>query len=355
MKKITFFVHNVYSIGGVERVLSLIANELSKKYEVEIISLYKTQEKPFFYLNEKIKLKNILGEKIYNPKKYILYLLYKIKKFFKNYKTDFFVATGIACVPLTMCMKNKAKYIAWEHCNSFAMGDGKLLIWGRKLAAKYADIIVVLTQKDMKNNIEKFCTEDKIVQIYNPIQYVKLNSSYNLESKKIISCGRICNQKGFDILIDVATKVFDKHPDWEWHIYGDGEDKEKVSQLIKLNCLENNVKLMGQTNQMSELYSEYSMYVMTSRFEGFAMVNIEAHYAKLPIVSFNCNCGPDEIIQDGINGYLIECFDIDKMAEKINYLIEHEELRKDMSDNTYLDKEKLRMSNIINEWEKILK
>ncbi len=126
MKKITFFVHNAYTTGGVERVLSLISNELSKKYEVEIISLYKTGDKPFFYFNENVKLRNIFGDKIHNLKKYIVYLLYKIKKFFRNYKTDFFVATGMPCVVLTFFMKNVAKYIAWEHSNSHGINETRM-------------------------------------------------------------------------------------------------------------------------------------------------------------------------------------------------------------------------------------
>ena len=111
---------------------------------------------------------------------------------------------------------------------------------------------------------------------------------------------------------------------------------------------------MGRTNKMNELYKKYAMYVMTSRFEGFAMVNIEAHYAKLPIISFNCDCGPDEIIQDGVNGYLVRCFDIDMMANKINYLIENPNVRIDMSSNTLLDKDKLQLENIIFKWKKII-
>ena len=127
-----------------------------------------------------------------------------------------------------------------------------------------------------------------------------------------------------------------------------------IECLIRKKHLENNVILKGRTNKMDDVYSEYSMFVLTSRFEGLGMVNIEAHKAKLPIVSFNCNCGPGEIIQDGINGYLIGCFDIDKMAEKINYLIENSDIRLKMSNNTMLDKEKLMMENVIDKWKEIL-
>lgn len=354
MKKVTFFIYDMYTGGGIERVVSLIANEMSKRYEVEIISLYKTAEKPLYKLNENIKVSHILEKELFPMKVYYMYLRHKVKQFLKNYKTDFFICASMGFVGLTTFMRKRAKYIAWEHANTSIGGFGDKLWLGRLLAAKFADTIVVLTKKDMKMNIEKYNTQKKIRQIYNPMEELKLNNSYDINSKKIVSSGRLQYQKGFDILIDVAEKVFTKHPDWEWHIYGDGMDRENLEQKIKEKNLEKQVKLMGRTNRMNELYQEYAMFVMTSRYEGFAMVNIEAHLAKLPIVSFNCNCGPDEIIQDGINGYLVNCFEIDEMAGKINFLIENQKLRAEMSQNTSLDKEKLKMDNIMKEWDKIL-
>lgn len=355
MKKITFFINNIYTDGGTERVVSLIANELAKKYEVVIISLCRTAEKPFYLLDNKVKLYNIMEEETKNLIIDFIKIRKKVKKFFKYYKTDVFVSAGMRYVGLTIFMRKRAKFIAWEHFNSATTKFGNLTWYGRKLATKYADKIVVLTEKDKQNNIKLFKTEEaKIEQIYNPIQVVKLVESYNIESKKIVSSGRICFQKGYDMLVEVAEKVFKKYPDWEWHIYGEGTDRKKIEDLIEKKGLKNNLKLMGRTNKMNQLYKEYAMFVMTSRWEGFAMVNIEAHFAKLPIVSFNCNCGPDEIIQDGVNGYIVDCFDIDKMANSICKLIENPDLRKRFSDNTMLDKEKLKMENVIKKWEKII-
>ncbi len=355
MKKITFFINNMYTDGGTERVVSLIANELAKKNKVEIISLCKTAEKPFYQLDKKIKLYNILKEEPKNLVKSFIKVRSRVKNFMKNYTTDVFISAGMRYIALTIFMRKRVKFIAWEHYNSAITKFGSLGWIGRHLAARYAHKIVVLTQKDKINNIKMFRSkEDKIEQIYNPIQVVKIEDEYNIESKKIVSCGRICNQKGYDMLVEIADKVFNKHPDWEWHIYGDGPDREKIEKAIKAKGLEKNVILKGRTNKMNQLYKEYAMFALTSRYEGFAMVNIEAHFAKLPIVSFNCNCGPDEIIQDGVNGYIVDCFDIDKMAERINTLIENRDLRQEMSDNTLLDKDKLKMENIIKKWEKII-
>lgn len=354
-KKITFFVYDLYQMGGIEKVVTLIANELCLNYDVEIISLYKKSDKPFYKLNSKIKVWNILEEQLDPIKLYYPYLMYKTHKALKNLKTDVFVCAGMGYVGLNIFMRKKAKYVAWEHSNSLNGKVGGIMWLGRKLSAKYADKIVVLTKKDEKINIEKFHSEGKIVQIYNPIEKMEMEYKYNENSKLILSSGRLEPQKGFDMLVEVAKGVLTKHTDWEWHIYGDGPDKEKLQNMINENGLENNLKLMGRTNKMNELYKEYAFFVLTSRYEGFCMVNIEAHYAKLPIVSFKCNCGPEEIIQEGKNGYLIDCFDTKEMVKKINHLIEESSLRKDMSENTMLDKDKLQMSSIITKWHEVIK
>lgn len=355
VKKITFFIYNMFTDGGTEKAVSLIANNLSNDYEIEIVSLYKNKSNPFYNLNSNIKLINILEEgapiyKIYSP---ILY--YKVAKSLRNYKTDCFIASNMNYIPLTLFMKRRAKYIVWEHYSSAIITKKRYGYWVRKLASKLADKIVVLTESDRKENIKKFGTlPTKIKTIYNPIEMKENKQPYDEKSKRIISVGRLVSIKGFDMLIDVATKVFAKHPDWEWHIYGEGSLKDELQKKIEENNMQNNLKLMGRTDKLLELYKEYAMFVLTSRNEGLGMVNIEAHCAHLPIVSFNCPFGPAEIIKEDVNGYLIKCFDIDEMANKINFLIENTEKRIEMSKNTMLDKEKFKMSNVIKEWKEIL-
>ncbi|MBQ9314473.1 MAG: glycosyltransferase family 4 protein [Clostridia bacterium] len=357
MKNIAFFINDIYSCGGTEKVVSLIANALSKWYNITIFSLYKSAEEPAFKINSNVRIIPIFDHKFKNYRLLLPFFRWKIAKEIKKYVIDSFIVAGMKYVPFTYGLLKNVQYIAWDHNNTFSSAVCTRTWFGRVISSKYADKIVVLTDKDRQENIKRFKTNpSKIIRIYNPIEFIKEdNSNYDISSKMLLSSGRICHQKGFDMLVEVASLVFKKHPDWKWHIYGDGADKEKIQNLIDNASLNNNVILMGKTNKMNELYKEYAMFIMTSRYEGFAMVNIEAHYAKLPIVSFDCNCGPDEIIQDGINGYLIDCFNIDKMAEKINYLIEHEEIRKQMSDNTMMDKEKLQPETIINEWKEILR
>ena len=355
MNKITFFIYNMYTDGGTEKAVSLIANNLINDYEIEVVSLCKNKGETFYKLDENIKLTTILDEKVTRFRLYSPILYYKIRKKFRNHKTDYFVSSNMNYIPLTLFMRKKAKFIVWEHYSSAIITRKSYGYWVRKLAAQLADKIVVLTDSDKEANINKFKTSSsKIESIYNPIEMVETEQQYDANSKKIISVGRLVNIKGFDMLIDVAKKVFDKHPDWEWHIYGEGELREELERKIEQNKLQTNLKLMGRTQRLLELYKEYSMFVLTSRYEGLGMVNIEAHCAHLPIVSFDCPFGPSEIIQDNINGYLIDCFDIEKMADKINFLIENSQKREEMSKNTMLDKEKFAMTSVIKKWKELL-
>ncbi len=354
MKKITFFYEDIYMVGGAERVLSIIANELSKKYEVEVISLFKPvdKDKPVFEYFSGISILSILEEGRYKPLTHHWFEISKaVRKFLKNYQTDVFICATVRIIPFVRFYMKNNRFFMWEHSNSFA--KFKLDLWqiGRFIGAKKADKVIVLSDRDKNNYIKKYHVKSsKVVRIYNPSDNNPLSSEYDINSKLIMSVSRIVEGKGYDLLIKVAKQVFSKHPDWKWRIYGDGNYKATLEKEIEANDLSNNVILMGYVKDVKERYKEHSIYVSCSKTEGFSMVYIEAHNAKLPIVSFNINCGPDEIITEGKNGYLIEPFDINEMTNKINYLIENPKVRKEMSDNTGFDKEKLNIEKITKEW-----
>lgn len=216
--------------------------------------------------------------------------------------------------------------------------------------------IVLLTQKDRDNFYinKQHIKKKKLINIYNFIdkKLIKKLKRYCVENKKILTVGRIDYQKGYEYLIEVAKLVFAKHPDWQWHIYGDGETeyKNKIINLIKQNNLQNNIVLQGNHSDIYDLYQNYSFYVMTSRYEGLPMVLLEAKAKKLPIVSFDINSGPSDIVRDGIDGYLIKPFDCNAMADRICELIEKPELRQKFSDNAHGNIYKFSKEEIIKQW-----
>lgn len=358
MTKVTFLVTNIYKCGGVQRVVSTIANKLSclDKYEISIISVFKTDNKPYFSLNRNIIIRNLYNDP-FSIKKGFIRILKRLRITLKAYEDEVLIFSGMGYGSLikfaTIGMK-RIKIIGWEH-QSFSFGKILGLEWiGKRIAAKYMDAIVVLTKYDYLSYMEGIKKIKCIKQIYNPIREENKELSYNISSKYIISCGALVSQKGFDIAVDVAKNVFERYPDWQWHIYGDGDQREIIENKIYENNLQNNFILKGYCKDINNKYGSYSMYVMTSRHEGFPMVLLEAKANKLPIVSFDCKCGPNEIINNDINGYLITCFDYDDMSKKIIDLIENKEKRNEFSINSSIGLEDLQIEKIINEWDKLI-
>lgn len=358
MKKITFFVMNIFKGGGVQRVVSILANKLTQynKYEISIVSLFKNSDKPFFTLDSRIKVYNILNEPFDFRKKYFS-IIKCFEEFIKNHEVDIFINAGMGSIcityPILRKMKN-TKFIAWEHQNYY-FGKKFGTEWiGKRIARRKADSIVVLTKYDFNNYKNNLKRVRILNQIYNPIEEYDRNEQYKSDSKKIISCGSFSNQKGFDILVDVAKYVFEKYPDWQWHIWGDGEERRIIEKKIKDYCLEKNVILKGYSNSIYDEYYKYSMYVMTSRHEGFPMVLLEAQANKLPIISFDCKCGPLEIIDNGKNGYLVECFNIEEMSKRICELIENRKNRIEFSKYAFLKQQNFNCNKIVNDWINII-
>lgn len=355
MKNICFLEGDISRSGGTERVTSIIANELAKrkdKFNILILSICRKNNKLFFYLEPEIKVMTIFDQPKYNGKKEFLKIVYEIRKFLKENSIDILIDVDtildIYGIPATRF--NKTKIISWEHFNFYENLGVKLRDYGRKLAAKYSNAIVTLTKEDkhyFKQNLKIKCP---IYTIYNPLVLTKRNNDYDLNSKIILSAGRLTYQKGFDMLVEVAKEVLRHNNEWKWIILGEGEDRKKLEAQIHKCGLDGKVILKGNVGNINSFYDKASIFVLTSRFEGFGLVLTEAKTFKLPCISFKCKAGPGEIILNDVNGYLIECFDLNGMAEKIKYLINSESKRKQFSDNALNDTEKFQLDFIKKQW-----
>ena len=175
-----------------------------------------------------------------------------------------------------------------------------------------------------------------------------------IQLKKIVSVGRLSYQKYFEKAIEVAKRILPKHPDWEWDIYGKGEEFETLNEMIINSGLSEQMHLRGQVNNLYERYRDYSIMVMTSRYEGFPMTLLEGSGNGLPLISFDVPTGPNEIIEDGVNGFLISAFDEEKMSEKIIMVMEDDVLRKKISLNSKELCLRFREEEIVNQWRELL-
>lgn len=354
---ICFFSGDITRSGGTERVATLIANELNKnsRYEIGFVSLTERKEKPFFQLDSNIK-RDVLYKTEVKGITHIFGYINRLRKIVKKNNIDILIDIDGVIDMYSVPVKwfTGVKIISWEHFNIYHHPTQNLRAKVRKFAVKHLDAIVTLTEQDKKYYKESFDIKCPICAIHNPVVYTGIDNAYNIDSKIIISVGRLTYQKGFDRLVNVAEIVLKKHRDWQWLVFGEGEDREMLEKSITEKGLTDSLKLMGNVSDIDYRYRESAMFVMTSRFEGLPMTLLEAKYYKLPIVSFDIKTGPRECILDGINGYLIEEDDVEYMADRVITLIEQDSKRINFSKHALDDTEKFSLCEIVEKWNEII-
>ena len=212
-----------------------------------------------------------------------------------------------------------------------------------------------MTETDRKLYETNLTLKCPVIAIPNPMQAPANPVSYDADSKLILSSGRLTYQKGFDLLVDVAAKVLPDHPDWQWRILGEGEDRPALEQKIHDAHLDGRLTLEGRVDDVDAYYRQSAMFVMTSRFEGLPMVLLEAKAHRLPLVSFDCPTGPAEIIDNGVNGTLVPLGDIDAMVTAIDNLIDDCAKRIEYSDMSESNAQRYGMATIRDAWLSLLR
>lgn len=209
------------------------------------------------------------------------------------------------------------------------------------------DRIIVLTYEDKESHWKGY---KNVSVIPNPISFSDIAANNTLEGKKVIAIGRLNAPKNFSSLIRSYRIVAQKHPDWILEIYGDGEQKYNLLQLIEQFDLRKQVYLRGFTSEVQRELLNASCFVLSSTFEGFGLVITEAMSCGLPVVSYACPCGPKDIISEGVDGFLVPVNDEQGLADRICRLIENEEMRKAMGKAARLKAEQYRIEKIIPMW-----
>ncbi|CJJ27728.1 glycosyl transferase [Streptococcus pneumoniae] len=353
MKKIALVKWIIDGTDGGLKVATNIANELSKKYEVHLISIVSTEE-IFFPLSNEVYYKNLSSKKI-SIRKNFFKAVKLLRKYIKenDIKLLLGIGMGMNSVGIASTIGLDTKFISCDHTNSIIDIDTTVKRFQRYVGAKFADKIITLTTADRKNYINKYKIKpDRVEYIYNWIDSMDIVNKYDIDSKKLITVGRFDSQKGYDYLSKVAINILSSYPDWQWDIYGSGDEQVKQDLITELNKggILSQVHFKGNVNGTDNIYPGQAIYVMTSRYEGLPLVLLEAKQYGLPIVSFNCPTGPAEIVLDGENGYLIEDFDINQMSQKIIELIKNNDLRLRFSRNAMIDTDKFNKKKIVKQW-----
>ena len=246
----------------------------------------------------------------------------------------------------TVMELHQSKLFHYQYNRSGLMGlaDKVRACMDERLVRKF-DRFVVLTQEDM----QMWGEMPGIRVIPNAANFIAEKYS-DCSAKRVIAVGRLDYQKSFDRLIQVWEKVHQQMPDWRLDIFGQGEWQEMLQGMIDERGLQETVKLNGPTKNIGQEYSESSMIVMSSHYEGFPMVMIEAMACGLPAVSFDFKCGPRDIIKEWENGLVVKDGDIDGLAKAMMALMRDDELRRKMGENAKKVVETFSEAKVMDKW-----
>lgn len=351
--KIIYCTHSTCNPGGMERVLLNKVTYLSQLpgWKVAVVTTDQHQRPPFYPFPEKVRMTDLgINYSEDNGKgawKKITGYLRKRKEHKRKLtalllkeKPDIVVSLYPSESSFIPDIKDGSKKVLELHyCKFFRLQYGRkgLLGWIDKLRTRQDEQIVrrfdkfvVLTNEDRGywGNLPN------IEVIPNAAMHVS-DAYSDVMNKRVIAVGRLDYQKGFDRLVQAWQLVrhTGKFTDWKLDIFGQGEWREMLQQMIDKAELQDSVRLNRPTKQIVEEYVKSDMLVMSSNYEGFPMVMIEAMACGLPVVSFDYKCGPKDIIQPGINGLLVPNGDIQALADAMMKVMEDEAYRKMLSLN----------------------
>lgn len=386
-KKICFLTATVFSIGGIQRCVSKIANKLVEKgYDVQIVCTDRNiiEDYNLYNLNKKIKVYTIPANKLeillfgwtkvikmickYFPfllkhNSLISFLYYK-KFFIRNKKlvdyinkNDFDVVIGAGGYQsiLLALLKEKinCKIYGWQHssCQSYFESPTSIYFNQIKLykecMSKFEKYIV-LTDADKNWLKENF--DANSITIYNPKSF-ESNKVSNLKSKTFISVGRFAKVKGYDRLIKSFKLFNEKNNEWNLLIVGEGPLKDELQNQITECGLQNKIFLIPSTNNIVEYYLNSSIYLLSSYYEGLPMVLIEACECGIPIISYDLPCCVEQF---GDCSIFVENGNVEEYADKMLSLVNDSSLLKKLSVSSKLNSKKYCINSIIEKWEKIL-
>ncbi len=355
--KLLYIVPNVNNEGGVARVLAIKANYLLEKlgYEVHILTQNNGNSPLFYSFNEKIVFHDMIlkGSGFQFVNSYRKSLKNKIKTI--NPDIILVCDNGLKAYTIPFILKTKIPIIFEIHGSKFIQEKQnnkhevltKLKLLFKDYSAKKFTKFVALSNESLK----EWNLTNGIV-IPNPLWF-KTNQFPDLNSKKVITIARHSYEKGLERLLLIWQKVVQKHPDWILDIYGKPNSDLGLQKLAQSLNLSNNVAFYEPVKDINEKYLEASFYVMTSHYEGFPMVLIEAMASGLPCVAYDCPCGPRAIISNDENGFLVENGNENDFVEAINLLIENKNKRFRMAETAKKSTEKYNIDIIMQTWNEL--
>ena len=368
MKKTIVIIVSAMNLGGAQRVVSILCDHWSQNgYQVTLISTYTGEKTNHYLVNENVSLRYLSDSPYLSRSKLVnlLWKLFQLRKLVKSINPDqvisFLTRVNVASalslvglkIPLTICERTWTPFATLN----------KKFYWLYKILFKNIDRIIVQTDES-RTWLHNYFPTIEVNVIPNPTMYpipfqheqsIDPNSLFHINRKIILASGRMHKYKQFDLLINAYSSISHKYLDWDLVILGDGEERVDLSQQSLNLGLEKRVHLPGSVGNVSVWYQRADLFVLSSSVEGFPNVLLEAMTYGLPCISFDCDTGPRDMIENGINGILIDPADKEfGITRALIRLIDDENYRKEISTNSILLRDRYSVTSIMKKWDHVL-
>ncbi len=355
--RLLYLVPSVNQAGGVAKVLATKTDYFIENfgYEVHIMTQNKGHETPFFEFNARIvwhdiERKDHFLSAIYAYKKQLQTIISQVQpdsiivadNGLKGYLVPFLIGKRLSMV----FESHGSKYVN-ERPFTFSFLSRLWFLIGiflKEWGAKTFDAFVVLN----RGSAQEWNSKNSMI-IANPLSF-KSEELAALDAKKVLAVSRNSYEKGLDRLLEIWSLLIQKYPDWKLDIYGTLSPEENLIPLVNALGIASSVRFYPPVSEVSTLYANASVLVMTSRSEGLGLVLLEAMAFGLPCVAYDCPVGPRSIITDGVNGFLVEDGNATAFAEKLALLFENKDLRKKLGANARQSVSKYDLDAIMLQW-----
>jgi glycosyltransferase involved in cell wall biosynthesis len=343
--------------GGAERVMITLANHLAARgRDVTLLTFAPPGTRPYYPVDSRVTLRDldvVTSERRLHSLQQMLWRIFVLRRALRAIEPDlvisFLVKINIITILATRGLD--VDLVVSECNNPERQTMNPVWRWLRDRLYGVADCLVTPSQGVL--NVLPAAVRARGRVIPNPVDLPPA-ATRRADGRTLIAVGRLEHQKGFDLLLPAFARVAADHPDWRLVIWGEGSERHRLEALREQLGLAGRVHLPGVTERPGQWVNDATLFVLSSRFESFGNVVAEAMSAGLPVISADCPWGPSEIVQHGVDGWLVPPEDVAALAEGLDLLMRDEALRTRLAEAAARNAQRFERERVMAMWDELL-